>query len=243
MVAGTQADQPGKNKLFVMKVSDLHRTEKDDLDAEDDDNDDDDDDLDDDPILEYKTIKHKGGVNRVRSMPQQSNIVATWSDTSNVHVFDIAPHMAGLDEPGSPIEIGGGAGGGAGGGGGGGKNPHEVFSFAGHKDEGYAMDWSKVEAGRLVTGDCSNAIHAWVPTDGGSWEVDPSPFHSHTDSVEDLQWSPNEATVFGSCSVDQTVKIWDTRAPTKASMLSVHAHDTDVNVIGWNALVRRRKII
>lgn len=42
-------------------------------------------------------------------------------------------------------------------------------------------------------------------------------------------------TVLASCSVDKTVKIWDTRQRTSA-MLSVVAHDSDVNVISWNRL-------
>ena len=44
--------------------------------------DDDDDDLDEDPILDCRSVKHNGCVNRVRAMPQQPHIVSTWSDTS-----------------------------------------------------------------------------------------------------------------------------------------------------------------
>lgn len=36
-----------------------------------------------------------------------------------------------------------------------------------HKDEGFALDWSRVAAGRLAAGDCAKAIHVWEPRDGG----------------------------------------------------------------------------
>lgn len=60
--------------------------------------------------------------------------------------------------------------------------------------EGFAMDWSGLEPGRLLTGDCSRSIYLWEKTDAG-WNVQRSSFRGHTDSVEDIQWSPTEKQV------------------------------------------------
>ena len=88
--------------------------------------------------------------------------------------------------------------------------------------------------GRLLTGDCSKYIYLWNPNQA-SWNIDMVPFSGHTDSVEDIQWSPNEDCVFASCSIDQTIRIWDIRKKTQ-SALCVKAHNSDVNVISWNRI-------
>ena len=47
----------------------------------------------------------------------------------------------------------------------------------------------------------------------------------HEGSVEDLQWSPSEATVFASCSADQTIRFWDTRIPARPQLTISRAHE------------------
>jgi ribosome assembly protein RRB1 len=217
---GSQADTAGKNKLTLLKASSLHRTKNDG--RSDDDDSDSDDDLADDPVLEHRSVKHHGGVNRVRCMPQEPGVVATWSDTGSVHVWDLKKHYKALDRP--PAEAVK-------------SDAPPAYTFEGHASEGFALDWSPLVAGRLASGDCRKRIHVWEKAAGSDWVVDKVPFSGHTDSVEDIQWSPTEATVFASCSVDQTVRVWDTRNAKRTSALSVKAHATDVNVISWNKLV------
>lgn len=65
VVTGTQADLTHNNEVLVMKMSQLAKTKNDDGNDSDDDSDDEDD-VDDDPILEHKSMKHMGGVNRIR---------------------------------------------------------------------------------------------------------------------------------------------------------------------------------
>ena len=78
----------------------------------------------------------------------------------------------------------------------------------------------------------------WNATDasGSSWSIDSSPFAGHTNSVEDVQWSPTEATVFISASSDKTCRVWDIRGK-KGPQITFQAHQSDVNVISWNQSV------
>ena len=103
-----------------------------------------------------------------------------------------------------------------------------------HSTEGYALDWSSHVPGQLASGDCNSNIHVWQPTPAAKWTIS-APYQGHTQSIEDLQWSPTEASVFASCSVDHTIRIWDTRERSR-SMLNVNASDTDVNVLSWNKM-------
>lgn len=215
LAAGTQAANPQDNKVMLLKVSDLHKTKHD----NDSDPDSDNEALDDDPILEERSFKHPTGVNRLRSMPQSPNMIATMAENGHVNIWDTQALLKGLDRP-SVVKS---------------DEMRPAYTFTGHATEGFAIDWSPVKAGRLITGDCSKNIYLWDSHES-SWAVDMVPFHGHEDSVEDIQCSPNEPNVFATCSVDKTIRIWDTREK-KRSMLFVVGHKTDVNVISWNRKV------
>jgi len=150
-------------------------------------------------------------------MPQQPHLVAAWSDLGEVNLFDTSPLIRALEGPSKIPST-------------------EALYTSKHKHEGFALDWSPVTEGRLATGDCGRNIHVWEPSQGGRWVVDSTPFVGHKHYVEDIQWSPTEATVFASSSSDQTVRVWDTRNKNAAG-LSFKAHDSDVNVISWNKKV------
>ncbi|ORX69248.1 WD40 repeat-like protein [Linderina pennispora] len=220
-VAGTQADNHYKNQVLFMKWTQLHRTINDDKDS-DEQLDDDINDLDEDPILETRTMRHMGGVNRVRVLQDYNSMAAaTWADTGKVHIWDIKKIMSAFENPGSQVPT---------------SAQTPLFTVASHgRTEGYAMDWNP--DGRLITGDCAGKIYLTTRRNntGASFVAENTPFRGHQGSVEDLQWSPEESSVFASCSVDQTIKIWDVRAKTRGHALEVpNAHDSDVNVISWN---------
>jgi len=216
MVVGSQASNASQNQIQIFKFSDIYQI------IDDSSDEDSDDPTTSEPVIVHQKWPHPGGVNRIRSMPQHPNILASWSDTSNVHLWDCSQQLRRLDRP-SREEL---------------PKLNPMFTFTGHPQEGFAMDWSISSPGSLITGDCTKYIYSWKPhsENGSSWIVDKIPYIGHSDSVEDLQWSPNEPTVFASCSVDKTIRIWDIRVKKK-SMLFIDAHETDVNVISWNKKV------
>lgn len=224
VVTGTQADVSSKNEVLVMKMSRMCKTQKDDGDSDNDD-DEDDDDEDEDAILEYRSIPHAGGVNRIRAQPVSSlpssttpYHAATWSETGKVHIWDIRPLIESLDVPGYTLPKSAS------------KPAHTVNQHG--RTEGFALDWGS--GSRLLSGDLDGRIFFTTPTQTG-FTTAQAPFTSHTAAVEDIQWSPSEATVFASCSSDRSVRVWDVRAKGKKSAAQItRAHDSDVNVMSWN---------
>ncbi|KAF8516693.1 glutamate-rich WD repeat-containing protein [Hysterangium stoloniferum] len=233
-VAGTQADVAKNNEVLVMKMSQLHRTQKDD-DSDDGEEDDDDENLDEDAVLEYRSIPHLGGVNRVRAQPfpigQQlppvtdPYYISTWADTGKVHIYDVRSLLESLATPGFVPDKA--------------RSSSPIFTVTAHgRAEGFAMDWassgSNASGLRLLSGDIQSKIYLTTSTPSG-FNTLPQPFTSHTSSVEDLQWSPAEPTVFASCSADRSIRIWDVRVRGRKSAIALEAaHDNDVNVISWN---------
>jgi ribosome assembly protein RRB1 len=196
--------------------------------------------VDEDAVLEYRTIPHLGGVNRVRAAPTTTPTsdlelcldpypVATWAETGKVHIWDVRPFFNILSQPGTTLDRK--------------RATTPLHTIDNHRVEGFAMDWGGVLGGgaggkaghlRLVTGDIYSRIFLTTSSNTG-FTTHTQPFESHTSSVEDLQWSPSEPTVFASCSADHSIRIWDVRVKSRRSAVAIdEAHSQDVNVISWN---------
>ncbi|CAE6507128.1 unnamed protein product [Rhizoctonia solani] len=147
---------------------------------------------------------------------------ATWAETGKVHIWDIRPLMESLDVPGYALQKS--------------QTSKPVHTINQHgRTEGFGLDWGTPIGGlRLLSGDLDGRIFLTTATQSG-FTTTQAPFTSHTAPVEDIQWSPSEATVFASCSSDKSVRVWDVRAKGKKSAAQiVKAHESDVNVMSWN---------
>ncbi|KAM0355299.1 hypothetical protein ACHAP4_007276 [Fusarium culmorum] len=226
-VSGTQAEtgKDADNQIMVMKFSGLSKMDRGD---EGSDSEDDDDDEDADPILESKSIPLNSTTNRIRAHQITSQeagrpgttLTATMTESSNVFIHDITPHLASFDNPGTTISA---------------QQNKPISTIRAHKAEGYALDWSPlVPSGKLLTGDNDGLIYVTTRTDGGGWVTDNRPFQGHQSSVEELQWSPSEASVFASTSSDGTIRIWDVRSKSRKAAITMQVSDVDVNVMSWS---------
>ncbi|KOS21203.1 Ribosome assembly protein rrb1 [Escovopsis weberi] len=231
-VAGTQAEtaRAGENQLMVIKYSGLSRMDR--GDHSDSEGDDDDDAEDADPILESRSIPLNSCTNRIRAhqFPSSSSggdgsspprtLTATMTESTDVFIHDVTPHLASFDTPGTVISA---------------QQNKPISTIRAHRSEGYAVDWAPLApAGKLLTGDNDGLVYATTQTPGGGWVTDNRPFQGHTGSVEDIQWSPSEQSVFASASSDGTVRIWDVRSKARRPALTVQVSEHDVNVISWS---------
>ncbi|PAA89758.1 hypothetical protein BOX15_Mlig002290g1, partial [Macrostomum lignano] len=235
LVCGTQAPEAGRNAVCVMRAAGLfpmrrRRAGEDGEDSDDDSEEDsDDEEADRRGDVSVAQLRHNRTVNRIRASDVTGRpLAATWSEAGAVYIFDLTEALTAVADHHLLTEFTRRP-----------ESPAPLFAFRGHSAEGFGLDWSRLVPGRLASGDCAGAIHVWQPAEGGAgWRVDPRPLAGHSGSVEDLQWSPTEASVLAGCSVDRSLRVFDVRAkPDKACMLTrPDCHGSDVNVIAWNRL-------
>jgi ribosome assembly protein RRB1 len=222
LVAGTQADVPSNNEIQIMKLSQLHRTRKQRPEDEDSDSDSDNDDVDEDPLLEHRSIPTNGGTNRIRvHQSATQTIAASWSELGKVHLWNLQPAYTSLSQPGSGEDN---------------KTEKVLYTVNQHREEGYGLAFSS--EGLLLSGDNLGKIYLTSPT-ASHYTTSPQAFTSLAPhSVEDIQWSPTERSVFAAVSSSGMLHINDTRTPDRQkAAVNIKASEVDVNVLSWNTAV------
>ncbi|CEP23997.1 RRB1 [Cyberlindnera jadinii] len=226
LATATQAQKKKDNELILLKLSQLSKTLVKDEDGDDDDDDNEDEDAyDGEPVMESETLPLRDTTNRIRVSPHAAStgeyFTATSSETGEVLIYDLSPQYKSFDSPGYTIPKAA-------------KRPIHTVRNHGNV-EGYGLDWSPlIKTGALLSGDCSGRIFLTNRT-SSNWVTDKTPFTvDNNESIEDIQWSKAEQTVFATAGTDGYIRIWDTRSKKHRPAISVVGSKTDINVISWS---------
>ena len=182
-------------------------------------------------------------MNRARYMPQNPNVIATKTPSSDVLIFDYTKHPVKPVDKGrasidcqskithsnrysfSPPSL-----------------PHIVCTpdlrLRGHQKEGYGLSWNANLNGHLLSASDDMTICLWDinGTQRPERVIEASSvFTGHTAVVEDVAWHLLHESIFGSVADDQKLMIWDTRSrDTSHPSQVVEAHGAEVNCLSFN---------
>lgn len=218
-VGGSQADMSHLNSLYVMRFSDLSITQYDDdeyIEKSFEET---------DPVLYYEKIPVKSATNRVKTL-QHYPIVGVMNENGQLQIHDLRDSFANVKarKEGDVLES---------------QGKIKLFKQFMLSNEGYGLDFSPHVLGRIAAGTNDGKLYIVQPRDAEISDLllMDEQITKHTNSIEDIQFSPTEPDVVASCSSDGTVRIFDLRTPFKnVSELRIDAHNCDVNVISWNKM-------
>jgi len=160
-------------------------------------------------------INHEGEVNRARYMPQNPELLATKTISSDVYLFDRTKH------PSKPSD----------------EKCKPEMVLTGHTKEGYGLSWNLKNEGQLLSSSDDMTVCLW--------DINAAPkkdtklpakavYKAHTDVVEDVAWHSQHGEYFGSVGDDQKLMIWDVRQPPDKPVHNINAHNAEINCLAFN---------
>lgn len=157
-------------------------------------------------------INHIGEVNKARYMPQNTNIISTFSSTGQVFVFDTNNHPSMPENDACSPEL----------------------ELVGHNEEGFGMAWNPLTKGELLTASSDDSICLWDIESSLSSNKKLSPlrtYKGHNSYVEDVAFSPDHDKIFASVGDDFRMILWDGRLGPEQKTNSVQAHSGNANCV------------
>lgn len=163
-------------------------------------------------------IFHTGEVNKARYMPQNPDIIASFSSDKNVYIYDRTRHP--LEPPvlGDP------------------PSPDVVLSH--HTAEGFGLSWNPNDKGKLLSA-AGLELVLWDLTrfDKSSKTLSPHTlFSCESLVVNDVEWSPFDSCVFASATDQGRIGMHDLRSqprPAPVSFACSPAND-DASSLAFN---------
>lgn len=186
-------------------------------------------------VKKYKTIIHPGEVNRIREFAQNTNIVATHTDSPEVLIWDVETQPNRHAVLGAPTS-----------------RPDLVLT--GHKDNAeYALAMCPTEP-FVLSGGKDKCVVLWSVQDHigilaeeagskikqgskatGSPSIGPRGiYQGHADTVEDVQFCPSSGQEFCSVGDDSCLILWDARVGSAPVVKVDKAHNGDLHCVDWS---------
>ena len=239
IISGSQTDEKD-GYFYFMKWYNMRKTKYDDDPDKGEDNEEEEDEEKINPFMKYEKIKVNGNINRVKSM-KNSSICALWNDSPSVDIIDCEELFNNIEYQ-EEIKV---------------EDEDNIDNYKKNKKkkkdikykkifkkslpqklEGFAVDWNNITPFILAVGGYDKKVSIYKPKDENISDIILSgDLSGHGDSVEDIQWSPNEENVLASCGIDRSIRFWDVRQDsTNPPKIIKDAHSSDVNVISWNTV-------
>lgn len=183
-----------------------------------------------------QTVPVDGQVLKLRTMPQNTDIMAVKLTNGFVCIYDLAMRQQAQDQgqtvPTAPD-----------------------LQLRGHRKAGFGLDWHKSSTGLIASGSDDGLVMFWNIEDQIRSISDPQPgssgvetlrstdrdvrpihiFEGHKDVVHDVSWHGAESHLLGSASGDNSIRLWDTRL--KTSILEfANAHRVSTNALQFHPL-------
>lgn len=186
-------------------------------------------------VKKYKTFIHPGEVNRIRELPQNSNIIATHTDSPEVLIWDVEaqpnryPVLGAADSRPNLVLTGH-------------KDnaeyalsmcPTEPLVLSGGKDKSVVL-WSIQDHVSTLSEDASKATVSNIKSADNPSIGPRGTFLGHDDTVEDVQFCPSSAQEFCSVGDDSCLILWDARVSCSPVVKVEKAHDSDLHCVDWN---------
>eukprot|EP00826_Nyctotherus_ovalis_P040810 TRINITY_DN4050_c0_g1_i1.p1 TRINITY_DN4050_c0_g1~~TRINITY_DN4050_c0_g1_i1.p1 ORF type:complete len:292 (+),score=87.20 TRINITY_DN4050_c0_g1_i1:191-1066(+) len=143
-------------------------------------------------------------------MPQDPNIIATQTPSSEIHIFDSSKHTAAIETP---------------------EQFNPDLKLIGQKKEGFGLSWNRFRKGLLLGASHDGSIYSWdvesVPKTHESLEP-VSRYEDRSGAVESAAWSELSEHLFASGGDDKRILLWDTRKEGKKATHQIEAHYGEV---------------
>jgi len=99
----------------------------------------------------------------------------------------------------------------------------------GHQGEVFGCEWNHINKRMILTASFDKTIGLW---DATQLQQGPKQRFMHDFTVYEAKWHPTHDSIFGSCSGDQTCRIWDLRSGKDVKR--IHGHTNEILSMDFN---------